>query len=417
MLYGQSGGTTRVINSSGWGVIEQALNHPDVGPVLWAENGIKGILSGRLFDMRKEDPEELKLLLQTPGAAFGSCRKKLSSEEQLAQVIDVLKKYNVRYFFYNGGNDSMDTCNKVHEYAQKVGYEMRVMGIPKTIDNDLAGTDHTPGYGSVAKYIATTRRDLEKGYSGVYGEGEPITVVETMGRNAGWIAAASALGAERESVENVPHHIYLPEVPFDVDKFIQNTIELQKKSRVAIAYVSEGVQDEEGKYIFERAHKADRDEFGHVKTGGLATFLADELRKHTKTRVKSVELGPLQLCQGSIASQADITEAYNAGKIAFESAMKGMSGKMVAFKCTREPNYKCEYVTVPLSVVANEEQKIPLEWIDTDNNYVTDECIDYMRPLIQGNPKIECCENGLQKYPKLKKIGFALPSSARETAE
>jgi len=392
VMVAQSGGPTSVINASTYGVVKAALANPNVTRVLWAANGVEGILEDRIFDMRAEDPKELELLKQTPAAAFGSCRKKIKEEAELAKVVEMLKKYDVRYFFYNGGNDSMDTCQKVHEYAAKIGYEMRVMGVPKTIDNDLAATDHTPGYGSAAKYVATTCMELVR-EAGVYGNA-PIIVVEVMGRNAGWLTAAAALAS--------PDLIYLPEVAFDMDKFLADVTSLnEKKKGQVLAVVSEGIHDANGKYITEYAKDVGKDSFGHAQLGGLASFLASEIKKRLNVRVKGIELSLLQRCAAHCASKTDVDEAFNVGKATFEAAIKGESGKMIAYKCTRNP-YKCEYVAVPLSDVANHEKKVPLEWINKEGNNVNKKFIDYALPLIQGEPDL-VRENGLPRYAKLKR--------------
>ena len=400
VLVAQSGGPTAVINASAYGVVKAALASKLVTQVLWAANGVEGILEDRLYDCRKEDAAELALLKQTPAAAMGSCRKKIKEEAELAKIVDVLKKHDVRYFFYNGGNDSMDTCQKIHDFAAKVGYEMRVIGVPKTIDNDLASTDHCPGYGSAAKFVATACMELRT-EAGVYGNG-PVIVLEVMGRNAGWLTAASALASASGFG---PDLIYLPEVAFDMEKFLADVTELNKKKKgqVLIA-VSEGIQDASGKYITEYAAEASKDSFGHTQLGGLAAYLASQIKNRLLIKVKAIELSLLQRCGAHAASKTDVEEAYTAGKVAFESAARGESGKMIAYKCTRGPGgYKCEYITVPLNSVANHEKKVPLEWITKEGNNVTNKFIDYALPLIQGDPSI-VRENGLPRYARLKRV-------------
>jgi len=397
VMVAQSGGPTSVINASTYGVVKAALANKNVTRVLWAANGVEGILEDRIFDMNAEDPKELELLKQTPAAAFGSCRKKIKEEADLVKIVEQFKKYNVRYFFYNGGNDSMDTCQKIHDYVAKIGYDMRVMGVPKTIDNDLAATDHTPGYGSAAKYVATTCMELSK-EAGVYGNA-PIIVVEVMGRNAGWLTAAAALA---NTSGFGPDLIYLPEVAFDMEKFFVDVAALnEKKKGQVLIVVSEGIMDKDGKYITEYTAAAGKDSFGHTQLGGLASFLAAQLKSRLKVRVKGIEFNLLQRCAAHIASKTDVDEAFAVGKATFEAAAKGESGKMITYQCTRNP-YKCTYVAVPLSDVANHEKKVPLDWINKEGNNVTQKFIDYALPLIQGEPNI-VRENGLPRYAKLKR--------------
>lgn len=398
VLVAQSGGPTSVINASSYGVVKAALAHKDVTKVLWAANGVEGILQNRIFDMRAEDPAELALLKQTPAAAFGSCRKKIKEEAELAQVVETLKKHDVRYFFYNGGNDSMDTCQKIHDYASKIGYEMRVMGVPKTIDNDLAVTDHTPGYGSAAKFVATTCMELAK-EAGVYGSA-PVIVVEVMGRNAGWLTAASAL-ANKNGFG--PDFIYLPEVAFDLNKFMTDLEKLYKTKKNILVVVSEGIMDAQGKYIAEYVSTAGKDSFGHTQLGGLAAFLANEIKSKLNIKVRGIELSLLQRCAAHCASKTDVDEAFTVGQTTFKLAAAGESGKMVSYKCTRnKEGYKCEFVPIPLKDVANHEKKVPLEWVNKEGNNVNQKFIDYALPLIQGEPSI-VRENGLPRYAKLKR--------------
>jgi len=398
VLVAQSGGPTSVINSSTYGVVKAALEHKNVTRVLWAANGVEGILENRIFDMNAEDPAELALLKQTPAAAFGSCRKKIKEESDLAKIVEVCQKHNVRYFFYNGGNDSMDTCQKVSDYAKKIGYDMRVMGVPKTIDNDLAATDHTPGYGSAAKYVATTCMELSK-EAGVYGS-SPVIVVEVMGRNAGWLTAAAALAS---NTGFGPDFIYLPEVAFDFEKFFTDIAELHKTKKNILVVVSEGIHDSNGKFITEYANETSKDSFGHTQLGGLAAFLASEIKKRLNLKVRGIELSLLQRCAAHCASKTDVEEAFKVGQATFKAAASGETGKMIAYKCTRgKDGYKCEYVLVPLADVANHEKKVPLDWITKDLNNVNKKFIDYAMPLIQGEPNL-VRENSLPRYARLKR--------------
>ena len=308
-IFGQSGGPTAVINASAAGVFQEALRQEAITAVYGAAHGIRGILEEKFYDIGKEDPYELELLKTTPSSALGSVRYKLKDadedETDYKRLLEVFKKYNIRYFFYNGGNDSMDTCNKVSKYMQKVGYECRVMGVPKTIDNDLWGTDHCPGYGSAARYIATSIMEVYQD-AHVYDQGQ-ITVLEIMGRNAGWLTAASALA---KHAGYGPDLIYLPELPFDMEKFLDEVNDLYKKQKNVIIAVSEGIKDKDGKYISEYgAELAYKDSFGHVQLGGLANTLVNFLREKTDAKIRGIEFSLLQRCAAHLGSKTDVDEA------------------------------------------------------------------------------------------------------------
>ncbi|MCL2221469.1 MAG: 6-phosphofructokinase [Oscillospiraceae bacterium] len=397
-VFGQSGGPTSVINASAYGVIKAALDAPEITKVYGMAHGIVGLLNDTLYDMGEEDPEELKLLLNTPSSALGSCRYKLKSDEDLAKILEMFKKYDIRYFFYNGGNDSMDTCSKISDYMSKVGYDCRVMGVPKTIDNDLVGTDHCPGFGSAAKYIATSIAEIHKD-AYVYDTGA-ITIVEIMGRNAGWLTGSAALA---ELSDAPPDLIYLPELLFDMDAFLTDVEAVYKKKTKCLVAISEGAQFADGTFI-SQAKASATDGFGHAQLGGTATRLALEVNKKLGVRVRGIELSLLQRCAAHIASQTDIDEAFLAGKSAVEYALSGGTGKMVIF--TRESEngkYKCGIDYEPLSICANKEKKIPREWITKEGTYVTRDFIDYVLPLIQGD-NTRKQENGLPRFAKLKKV-------------
>lgn len=401
-VIGQSGGPTAVINASAYGAIKAALDAEEITAVYGAAHGIRGVLDDKLYVMDKEDPEELKLLLHTPSSELGSCRYKLANPEDddtdYKRILEIFKKYNVRYFFYNGGNDSMDTCSKVSRYMESVGYECRINGIPKTIDNDLFCTDHCPGYASAAKYIATTCMEINKD-ARVYDKGM-ITVVEIMGRHAGWLAASAALATHFGSG---PDLIYLPEVDFDMDKFTNDVLELCKQKGQVFVAVSEGIHYADGSFVSEGKVSA-TDGFGHVQLGGLAAMLANHIKQFTDIKTRAIELSLLQRCGSHLASKIDIDEAYEVGKRAVESAVAGVTGKMVGIE--REivdGKYNSKYNLVPLADVANYEKHVPLEWINEDGNGLNKEFIDYALPLIQGEPEIPK-EHSLPRYAKLKKI-------------
>lgn len=403
-IFGQSGGPTSVINASACGVFQEALKQDAITAVYGAAHGIKGILDEKFYDMSQEDPYELDLLKTTPSSALGSVRYKLKSadedETDYKRLVEVFKKYDIRYFFYNGGNDSMDTCNKVSKYMQKVGYECRVMGVPKTIDNDLYGTDHCPGFSSAAKYIATSTMEVYHD-ARVYNTGM-ITILEVMGRNAGWLTASTALAAYKGAG---PDLIYLPEIDFDMDQFLADCIAIYKKNGNCIVAVSEGIKDKNGKYISEYgSNLADtKDSFGHAQLGGLAATLAAIVKEKTGAKVRGIEFSLLQRCAAHCGSASDVNESYLSGQMAVRYAVEGMTDKMVGFRRAEGKEYKCEIQLLDLNDVANTEKKIPREWINEAGNGLKQEFIDYALPLIQGEsapPK----EDGLPRFAKLKKV-------------
>lgn len=402
-IFGQSGGPTSVINSSAAGVIMTALRQEGViDKVYGAAHGIVGMLNEDFYDMRAEDPAELELLKTTPSSMLGSCRYKLADADvddtDYKRLLEVFKKYNIRYFFYNGGNDSMDTCNKVSKYMQKVGYDCRVMGVPKTIDNDLYGTDHCPGFASAAKYIATTCMEIYQD-ARVYNTGT-VVIVEIMGRNAGWLTAAAALASNAGSG---PDLIYLPEVTFDLEKAfeeIKATFERQGNCLVA---VSEGVTDKDGKFLPELIGTVKTDAFGHKQMGGTAQVIADYIANRMDVKIRHIELSLMQRAAAHLASKSDVEEAFLAGQVAVEKAVEGMSDYMVAFERKSSVPYVCEPVLVPLDKVANTEKKVPREWINAAGNGIEQGFIDYCLPLVQELSTTPT-ENGMPRYARLKKV-------------
>lgn len=401
-VFGQSGGPTSVINASALGVIKTALSSDFITNVYCAEHGIVGILNDRLFDMNAEDPSELEYLMNTPSSAFGSCRYKISDPEKddsdFKRILEIFKKYNIRYFFYNGGNDSMDTCDKVNRYFEKIGYECRVIGVPKTIDNDLYGTDHCPGFGSAAKYIATSIAEISLD-SRVYNTGS-VTIVEIMGRHAGWLAASSSLASISG---NGPDLIYLPETDFNMQTFLEDVKKVYSHKNSCVVAVSEGIHYSDGSFVSEAKTSA-TDGFGHAQLGGLASLLAAVVKESLGTKVRGIELSLLQRSAAHLASKTDVEEAFNAGKSAVESALSGISGKMIGFeRLSEKNNYYCKTILLPLSSVANAEKKIPIEWINESGNGIKQAFIDYALPLISGENKYTT-EFGLPRYVRLKKV-------------
>lgn len=404
-MFGQSGGPTSVINSSAAGVFLEAMKHDCITEIYGAAHGIRGILDEEFYDMRKEDVEELKLLKNTPSSALGSVRYKLKSADvddtDYKRLLEVFKKYNIRYFFYNGGNDSMDTCNKVSKYLQKSGYECRVMGVPKTIDNDLDITDHCPGYGSAAKYVATTMMELKLD-ANVY-DTPMITVVEVMGRHAGWLTAASALASYKGLG---PDLIYLPEIPFDTDKFLSDVEKtMAKTDGKCMVAVSEGISDAEGTLIAEKlGTNLAKDSFGHAQLGGVGAMLSNLCKDKFGCKTRAIEFSLMQRCGAHLASKVDVEEAFRAGATAVKYAVKGTTDKMVYFKrVMKDGKYSCKMGIMDVAKAANTEKKVPLSWIINDGTMLSKEYVDYAMPLIQGDCKAPL-EDGLPRFAKLKKV-------------
>ena len=402
LIIGQSGGPSSVINCSAYGVIKAGLENPNITKVYGAHHGIVGVLNDNLMIMDEEDPAELEHMLHTPSSALGSCRYKIADPDvddtDYKKILEIFKKYNVRYFFYNGGNDSMDTCNKISKYMNKVGYECRVMGVPKTIDNDLAGTDHCPGFASAAKYIATSCMEVYQD-ARVYDTGM-VCIMEIMGRHAGWLAGAAALATAYGAG---PDLVYLPEVDFDMDKFLADVDRIYKEKGNCMVAVSEGIHYADGTFVSEAKTSA-TDGFGHAQLGGLAAHLASVVKEKTGAKVRGIELSLLQRCGAHLASETDIEESVMSGKAAVENAVAGITDKMVGFQCTRDNGkYVCKTELLNLTDVANTEKKVPLEWINKEHNGVEQPFIDYVLPLIQGEPNLPKVDS-LPRFAKLKKV-------------
>lgn len=402
-VFAQSGGPTTVINASIAGGLLEALENESVTGVLCAHHGIKGVLDEDFFDISLEDKAELEALKHTPASAFGSVRYKLKNpaedDSDYRRILEVFKKYDVRYFFYNGGNDSMDTCDKISKYMQKSGYDMNVIGIPKTIDNDLCGTDHCPGYGSAAKYIANSIMEINRDAS-IY-PSPLVVVVEIMGRNAGWLTAASKLASINGFGADL---IYLPETPFSYEKFLSDVKTVVDAKKYCVVAVSEGIRFKNGKYVGE--DQSSTDVFGHSQLGGVCSVLKAKV-KTLGLKCKAVELNILQRCAAHCASDTDVEESFNAGRQAVKKAVAGETDKMIAFRRKRGETYEIEYVAEPLSSAANAEKRIPAEWITADGTNLTDDFVAYALPLIAGEPKRRL-KNGLPVYANLKNIKFKL---------
>ena len=402
-VFAQSGGPTTVINASIAGGLLEALENESVTGVLCAHHGIKGVLDEDFFDISLEDKAELEALKHTPASAFGSVRYKLKNpaedDTDYRRISEGFKKYDVRYFFYNGGNDSMDTCDKISKYMQKSGYDVNVIGIPKTIDNDLCGTDHCPGYGSAAKYIANSIMEINRDAS-IY-PSPLVVVVEIMGRNAGWLTAASKLASVNGFGADL---IYLPETPFSYEKFLSDVKTVVDAKKYCVVAVSEGIRFENGKYVGE--DQSSTDVFGHSQLGGVCSILKAKA-KSLGLKCKAVELNILQRCAAHCASDTDIEESFNAGRQAVKKAVDGETDKMIAFRRKPGETYEIEYVAEPLSSAANAEKQIPAEWITEDGTNLTDDFVAYALPLIAGEPNRRL-KNGLPVYANLKNIKFKL---------
>lgn len=394
LLVGQSGGPTVAINASLSGVLEIGFGSPEIDKIYGSRNGIQGVLEETLCDMEpyKAQLEELRV---TPSMFLGSCRYKLPEPDEGAEVykkiFKVFSKYGIGYFLYIGGNDSMDTVLKLSRYAEKIGYAISIIGVPKTIDNDLMEIDHTPGFGSAAKYIASSV--LEMAHDTYIYRMKSVLIVEVMGRNAGWLTAASALA--RNAYSDAPHLIYLPEIPFCTPQFIMDVErELSHREQVIVA-VSEGIRDTQGMYISAQGSKVDQ--FGHVMLSGTGKCLESLVSDSIGCKVRSVELNVLQRCASHISSKTDIMEAVQLGREAVRAALSGQTGCMSTLTRTSASPYVVEYSMAPIERIANAEKKIPREWVNEAGNDVTDEMVAYLRPLIEGEMEIPY-ENGLPKY-------------------
>ena len=398
VVIGQSGGPTAAINATLAGVIKGALEDKtgSVTKVYGMRNGIEGFLREDLIDLSEyfseNRDEKLSVLAATPAAALGSCRKKLPSpddKEFFDGLIALFKKYDIRYFFYIGGNDSMDTVSKLTKYLETSDYEMRAMGVPKTIDNDLQGTDHTPGYGSAAKYIAATMQEIIRDCA-VYTV-PAVTIVEIMGRDAGWLTAAAALPRIVSGV--APDLVYLPEVDFDTDDFIEKVKACLSKHPNVVIAVSEGIRDKDGHYVGEGAQSGVADVFGHKYLSGTGKSLELLVKEKIGCKVRSVELNISQRCAAHLRSYADISESIGVGEAAAVSAINGTSGCMMAMD-RAEGEYKITYAAKSVVEIANKVKSVPLEYITDDKSNVTDECLRYILPMIQGEAE-NYFENGL----------------------
>lgn len=383
MIIGQSGGPTAVINSSLAGAIEYGLQSDKVGRIYGMINGIEGLLDNNILnltEMFKTRPQELNRLKHTPAMFLGSCRYKLSDGgEEYDRIFKIFNSYNIGYFIYIGGNDSMDTVKKLSDYAKEKGEDVKIVGIPKTIDNDLVGIDHSPGFGSAAKYIAACVREVAYDTS-IYSI-KSVHIIEAMGRNAGWLTASSVLA--RQNNMPAPHLVYLPEVPFSVSKFLSDVKEKLKTYNSVIVVVSEGIRDENGNYISAKQDKGD-DSFGHARLSGTGAYLKSVIENEVGCKVRALEPSVLQRSAGHIASLCDVNEAFNLGSVAARAAEEGHTGVFSTLRRTSNKPYCVEYGLEDVATVANREKTVPREWINEEGNDVTEEMVTYLKPLIRG---------------------------------
>jgi 6-phosphofructokinase 1 len=406
LLVAQSGGPTAVINASVAGVIQEAGRHPDqIEEIYGGLNGILGILNEDLIDLQDESRKAIEGLKHTPAAALGTCRYKIDfkkkpekAAEDMNRLFEVFQAHNIRYFFYAGGNDSQDTAHKIHEEAIKRGWEMRVIGVPKTIDNDLPHTDHTPGFGSVVKYAATTVMEIAIDVGSMATDDGACCIVEVMGRSAGWIAAGTVLARRHEN--DAPHIILLPEIPFDEAAFLARVQQIVEKIKYCVVVVGEGLKNQAGEEI--AADKSRVDAFGHAILSGAAEHLAELVQSKLNLKSRSVKLGYAQRAANHFASATDALEAAACGEEAVKAAVEGQSGFMVKIVRVQNNPYKWSLGLQPLGDIANVENHVPRAWISEDGFLPNEKFVEYARPLIEGETKFPV-EGGLPKYVTLEK--------------
>lgn len=400
-FYAQSGGVTSVINASACGVIQTARQHRNrIGKVLAGRNGIIGALEEDLIDTSRESAASIRALLQTPAGAFGSCRHKLKSLDtnraEYERLIDVFRAHNIRYFFYNGGGDSADTCLKVSQLSETLGYPIQAIHVPKTIDNDLPLTDNSPGFGSVAKYVAISTREAALDVASMCASSTKVFVLEVMGRHAGWIAAAAGLAAEQEG--DAPHCILFPEIAFNREKFLARVKRSVKRYGYCVVVASEGTQTADGQFLSEAGT---RDAFGHAQLGGLAPALASLVKDELGYKYHWAVADYLQRSARHIASQTDLDQAYAVGQAAVEFALAGKNAVMPAITRGNGKRYRWSITEAPLASVANVEKKMPRNFISRDGFAITEAAREYLAPLIVGEAYPSYRE-GLPQYARLR---------------
>lgn len=401
-FYAQSGGVTPVINASAAGVIQTAAKHPDrIGKVYAGQDGIIGALTENLIDTSLENPADIEALKYTPAGAFGSCRYKLKSIEdfktQYERLIEVFKAHDIRYFFYNGGGDSQDTSHKVSQISEAMGYPITCVGIPKTIDNDLPFTDCSPGFGSVAKYIATSILEGSMDVESMCSSSTKVFVMEVMGRHAGWIAAAAGLASDERGLG--PDVILFPEVTFDQQAFLDKVAETVERKGFCSVVVSEGVSDADGNFL---SDSGVRDAFGHAQLGGVAPVVTNIIKENLSLKCHWAVCDYLQRAARHIGSKTDVEQAYALGEAAVELALAGQNAVMPTIVRKQSKPYVWEIGTAELAKVANIEQAMPEDYISEDGFFITEKCREYLQPLILGED-FPPFKNGLPNYVRLQK--------------
>lgn len=402
-IVAQSGGPTVAINASLAGIINTVMKSNEYGTIYGSKNGITGILENRIMNLSElfKNENDIEILKTSPAMYLGSCRYKLpkieDAKEIYEQIFQKFEELNIGAFFYIGGNDSMDTVYKLSQYAKEHESDIKVVGVPKTVDNDLCVTDHTPGFGSAAKYVATSI--LEIAHDTFIYKLKSVTIIEIMGRDAGWLTAASVLA--RNEYSNAPHLIYLPEVAFDQKQFIEDLRHLLETTDNVIVAVSEGIRDAEGNYV--SATTAHADQFGHSQLSGAGKCLEYLVKEELGVKVRSIEVNVLQRCAAHLASKTDLDEAYTLGEKAVNYSLKGVTGAMITMHRVKNEPYEIQYDYASIDGIANEAKSVPREWINAAGNDVTEEMIQYLRPLIQGESEVHY-KNGLPVYMNVEHL-------------
>ena len=399
-LIGQSGGPTAVINASVAGVVAEALNHSCIEEVYGSLNGVLGLLNEDFVDLAAESQQAIRGLRFTPGAALGTCRTKLKKPADFERVLEVFKAHNIRYYFHVGDADSQETAAKLGELAAAQAYDLRIIGIPKTIENDLPATDHCPGYGSALKYIGATVKELALDADAM-GQGDLVTIVEVMGRNTGWLAAGASLAKRRDHPNDPPHLVYLPEVPFTNEKFVEDVRRVLKREKHCVVVASEGLVDKDGNYV---SVETSTDAAGHAQLGGVGEFMKDLVESQVGAKARVARLGVAQRAAAHIASKTDADEAFLVGQAAVKAAVNGETGKLVTLVRGDGDNYTCETGLSALADVVGNLKKLPKEWVNEDGVSLNFQFFRYATPLIQGEITVPY-DNGLPAYARLGKEG------------
>jgi len=396
-LIGQTGGPTAVINASVAGVVSEALNHACIEEVYGSLNGVLGLLGEDLVDLAAESQQAIRGLRFTPGAALGSCRSKLKKPADFERVLEVFKAHNIRYYFHIGDADSQENAAKLAELAATQSYDLRVIGVPKTIENDISATDHCPGYGSAIKYIGATVKELALDAEAI-GQSDLVTLVEVMGRNTGWLAAGASLAKRRDHPNDPPHLVYLPEIPFTNEKFLDDVRRVLKREKHCVVVVGEGLVDKDGNYV--AVETSSNDAAGHTQLGGVGELLKDLVEQQLGVKARVARLGITQRAAAHLASKTDADEAFLAGQAAVKAAVNGETAKLVTLVRGDGEQYTCETGLSNLSDVVGNLKKLPREWINEDGVSLNFQFFRYATPLIQGEVAVPY-DNGLPAYAKL----------------